>query len=178
MGARLALGNCASVDIAQAQEFVDASLAGSAIGDADTGRIVGVCLCWWNAEECQCYGCCRRHTQYCPLHSSSFFPDPVVAVLLSPLQIECRTIVMRSEGPCFLGVSGGQRAAFRVYPQGWEIKNEYGINWRQMAKSIVHQRNARLLAGPSWHERSQVPSASSKLSTLRSAASGIVPERR
>ena len=42
-----------------AQEVVDASLVGIGIGDADTG-IVGVCLCWWNAEGCQCYGCCRR----------------------------------------------------------------------------------------------------------------------
>jgi hypothetical protein len=55
-----------------AQEFVDASLVGSGIGDADTG-IVGVCLCWWNAEGCQCYGCCRRHTQYCPLHQFFLF---------------------------------------------------------------------------------------------------------
>jgi hypothetical protein len=43
-----------------AQGFVDASLVGSGIGDADTG-IVGVCLCWWNAEGCQCYRSCRRH---------------------------------------------------------------------------------------------------------------------
>jgi hypothetical protein len=34
---------------------VHASLVGSGIGGADTG-IFGVCLCWWNAEGCQCYG--------------------------------------------------------------------------------------------------------------------------
>src|ERR1700757_2461085 len=39
---------------------VHASLVGSGIGGADTG-IFGVCLCWWNAEGCQCYGYCRRH---------------------------------------------------------------------------------------------------------------------
>src|SRR6202008_3093651 len=50
-----------------AQESVDATLAGRGIGDADTG-IVGVCLCWWNVEGCQCYGRCRRHAHYCPLH--------------------------------------------------------------------------------------------------------------
>jgi hypothetical protein len=50
-----------------AQESVGASLAGSGIGDADTG-IVGVRLCRWNAEGCQCYGCCRRQADYCPLH--------------------------------------------------------------------------------------------------------------
>ena len=62
IGARIALGRFASLD-----EVVDASLVGGGIGDADTG-IVGVCLCWWNAEGCQCYGCCRRHAHYCPLH--------------------------------------------------------------------------------------------------------------
>jgi hypothetical protein len=55
-----------------AQEIVDASLVGSGIGDADTG-IVGVCLCWWNAKGCQCYGCCRRHAQYCSLHQFFLF---------------------------------------------------------------------------------------------------------
>jgi len=32
-----------------AQGVVAASVVASGIGDADTG-IVGVCLCWWNAE--------------------------------------------------------------------------------------------------------------------------------
>jgi hypothetical protein len=67
-GARpLAIAQVVSVYGVIAQGFVDASLVGSGIGDADTG-IVGVCLCWWNAEGCQCYGCCRRHAHYCPLH--------------------------------------------------------------------------------------------------------------
>jgi hypothetical protein len=44
------------VSVHIAQEFVDASLVGSGIGDADAG-IAG----------CQCYGCCRRHAQYCLL---------------------------------------------------------------------------------------------------------------
>ena len=68
-GARIALGEFASVEIAQV--FVDASLVGSGVGEADTG-IAGVCLCWWNAEGCQCYGC-RRHVQYCPVHQLFLF---------------------------------------------------------------------------------------------------------
>jgi hypothetical protein len=72
-GARLAIA-LVSVQGVIGRGFVDASLVGSGIGDADTG-IVGVCLCWWNAEGCQCYGCCRRHAHYCPLHFSSSFPD-------------------------------------------------------------------------------------------------------
>jgi hypothetical protein len=55
IGARIALGRFASLD-----EVIGASLVGGGIGDADTG-IVGVCLCWWDAEGRQCYGCCRRH---------------------------------------------------------------------------------------------------------------------
>jgi hypothetical protein len=70
IGARVALGLFASLD-----EVADASLVGSGIGDADTG-IVGVCLCWWNAEGCQCYGCCRRHAHYCPLHQFFLFLTP------------------------------------------------------------------------------------------------------
>jgi hypothetical protein len=70
IGARIALDRFASVEIAQ--EFVEASLVGSGIGDADAG-IVGVCLCRWNAEGCQCYGCCRRHAPYCPLHQLFLF---------------------------------------------------------------------------------------------------------
>src|ERR1700756_2807160 len=74
-GARLAFAlvsaQCAialvSVQGAIARGFVDASLVGSGIGDADTG-IVGVCLCWWNADGRQCYRRCRRHAHYCPLH--------------------------------------------------------------------------------------------------------------
>ena len=62
IGARVALGLFTSLD-----EVVDASLVGIGMGGADTG-IVGVCLCWWNAEGRQCYGCCRRHAHYCPLH--------------------------------------------------------------------------------------------------------------
>jgi hypothetical protein len=59
-GARpLAIAQVVSVYGVMAQGFVAASLVGSGIGDADTG-IVGVCLCWWNAEGCQCYGRCRR----------------------------------------------------------------------------------------------------------------------
>jgi hypothetical protein len=73
IGARLALGPFASVEIAQ--EFIDASLVGSGIGDADTG-IVGVCWCWWNAEGCQCYGCRRRQAHHCPLHQFSFSDPP------------------------------------------------------------------------------------------------------
>jgi hypothetical protein len=69
-GARLALLKFASVDIAQ--ELVDASVVGRGIGDADTG-IVGVCLCWRNAEGCHCYGCRRRHAHYCPLHQFFLF---------------------------------------------------------------------------------------------------------
>src|SRR5271166_5087841 len=59
IGARLAIAHLVSVHGVIAQGFVDASLVGSGIGDADTG-IVGVCLCWWNAERCQCYHRCRR----------------------------------------------------------------------------------------------------------------------
>jgi hypothetical protein len=81
-GARpLAIAQVVSVHGVIAQEFVDASLVGSGTGDADTG-IVGVCLCWWNAEGCQCYGCCRRHAHYGPLHLT----DPLMAAVLSPLQ--------------------------------------------------------------------------------------------
>jgi hypothetical protein len=58
-GARLAIAPV-SVHGVIAQEVVDASLVGSRIGDGDTG-IVGVCLCWWNAEGYQCYDRCRRH---------------------------------------------------------------------------------------------------------------------
>jgi len=59
-GARpLAIAQCVSAHGVNAREFVDASLVDSGIGDADTG-IVGVCLCWWNAEGCQCYHRCRR----------------------------------------------------------------------------------------------------------------------
>jgi hypothetical protein len=65
-----------------AQEFVDASLVGGGIGDADTG-IVGVGLCWWNAQECECYGGCRRHAHYCLLHQF-FLSGPLIAALLSP----------------------------------------------------------------------------------------------
>jgi hypothetical protein len=61
-----------------AQEFVAASPAGGGIGDADAG-IVGVCWCWWNVEGCQCYGCCRRHAHYCPLHRLFLFPAPLMA---------------------------------------------------------------------------------------------------
>ena len=67
MGARVTLRLFASFN-----EVADASPVGSGIGDADTG-IVGVCLSWWNAEGCQCYGCCRRHGHYCPLHQFFFF---------------------------------------------------------------------------------------------------------
>jgi hypothetical protein len=69
IGARVALGLFASLD-----EVVDAGLVGIGIGDADAG-IVGVCWCWcwWNAEGCQCYGCCGRHAQYCPLHQFFLF---------------------------------------------------------------------------------------------------------
>jgi hypothetical protein len=70
IGARIALNHFASVEIAQ--EFVDASLVGSGIGDADTG-IEGVYLCWWNADGWQCYGCCGRHAHYCPLHQLFLF---------------------------------------------------------------------------------------------------------
>ena len=59
-GARpLAIAQCVSAHGVIAREFVDASLVGTEIRDADTG-IVGVCLCWWNAEGCQCYACCHR----------------------------------------------------------------------------------------------------------------------
>jgi hypothetical protein len=81
---RLAIAHSECVLGVIGRGLVDASLVGSGIGDADTG-IVGVCLCWWNAEGCQCYGCCRRHAHYCPLHLSSSFPDPLMAALLSPL---------------------------------------------------------------------------------------------
>jgi hypothetical protein len=67
IGARVALGLFASLD-----EVVDASLVGNGIGYVDTG-IVGVCLCWWDAEGCQCHGCCRRHAHYCPLHRLFLF---------------------------------------------------------------------------------------------------------
>ena len=66
IGARMAIAHSGVIG----QGSVDASLVGSGIGDADTG-IVGVRLCWWNAEGCQRYGCCRRHAQYCPLHQLS-----------------------------------------------------------------------------------------------------------
>jgi len=60
-GARpLAIAQWVSAHRVTAREFVDASLGGSGNGDADTG-IVGVCLCWWNAERCQWYGYCCRH---------------------------------------------------------------------------------------------------------------------
>lgn len=72
-GARpLAIAQWVSAPGVIARKFADASLVGSGIGDADTG-IVGVCLCWWNAEGCQSYGCCRRHAQYCPLHQFFLF---------------------------------------------------------------------------------------------------------
>jgi hypothetical protein len=65
-GAGLAIA-LVSVHGVIAQEFVDASLVGSGIGDTGTG-IYRVGVGWWNAEGCQCYGCCRRRAQYCPLH--------------------------------------------------------------------------------------------------------------
>lgn len=68
IGARLALPMFAYIALV----LVDASLVGNGIGDADTG-IVGVCLCWWNAEGCQGYGCCRRHAQYRPRHQFFLF---------------------------------------------------------------------------------------------------------
>jgi hypothetical protein len=74
VGTRLAIAPV-SVQGVIARGFVDASLVGSGIGDADTG-IVGVCLCWWNAKGCQCYGCCRRHAHYCPLHQFFLFLTP------------------------------------------------------------------------------------------------------
>src|ERR1700761_927498 len=75
-GARpLAIAQVVSVHGVMAQGFVAASPVGSGIGDADTG-IVGVCLCWWNAEGCQCYGCWRRHAHYCPLHQFFLFCPP------------------------------------------------------------------------------------------------------
>jgi hypothetical protein len=78
IGARIA-----GAPFVQIAEVVDASLAGSGIGDADTGiGILGVCLCWWNAEGCQCYGCCRRHAQYCPLHQFFLF-CPLMAALFA-----------------------------------------------------------------------------------------------
>jgi hypothetical protein len=79
-GARRAIA-LVSVHGVVAQEFVDASPVGSGIGDADTG-IVGVCLCWWNAEGCQCYGCCRRRR--CLVENSvgenRWGPRPVVRI--------------------------------------------------------------------------------------------------
>ncbi len=60
-GAGLAIAQLGSAHGVIAQEFVHASLVGSGIGDAHTGIVVGVC--WWNAEGCQCHGCCRRHDQ-------------------------------------------------------------------------------------------------------------------
>ena len=57
-GHGLAIAALVSVHEVNAPGFVGASLVGSGTGDADTW-IVGVCLCWWNAEGCQCYGCCR-----------------------------------------------------------------------------------------------------------------------
>ena len=72
IGARLAIAHLVFVNGVLGRGFADASLVGRGIGDADT-RIVGVCLCWWNAEGCQCYGCCRRHAHYCPLHQFFLF---------------------------------------------------------------------------------------------------------
>jgi hypothetical protein len=67
-GARpFAIAQLPSALVVIAQDSVGASLVGSRIGDADTG-IVGVGLCWWNAEGCQRYGYCRRHAHYCHLH--------------------------------------------------------------------------------------------------------------
>ncbi len=73
MGARLTLGKFASVDISQ--ELVDASLVGSRIGDAGAG-ILGVRLCWWNAEGCKCYRHRRRRAYSCPLHQLLPFLTP------------------------------------------------------------------------------------------------------
>jgi hypothetical protein len=47
----LAIAQWVSAHGVIAPDFIDASLVGSGIGDADTG-IVGVRLCWWNAEGC------------------------------------------------------------------------------------------------------------------------------
>src|SRR6516162_1647379 len=56
----LAIAQWVSAHGVIAREFVDARLVGSGIGDAGTGIVGGVCLCWWNAEGCQCYHRCRR----------------------------------------------------------------------------------------------------------------------
>jgi hypothetical protein len=59
IGARLAIAHWVSLRGVIGLGSVDASLMGNGIGDAGTG-IVGVCLCGWNAEGCQCYHRCRR----------------------------------------------------------------------------------------------------------------------
>jgi hypothetical protein len=69
--------------------FVGASLVGSGTGDADTG-IVGVCLCWWNAEGYQRYGCCRRRAHYCPLHVTPLWPPCVATSRV--VQNYCRSV--------------------------------------------------------------------------------------
>src|SRR5262249_16270996 len=67
IGARLALAHRGSGRGDIGLGFVDASLVSRGVGDAVTG-VVGVCLCWWNAEGCQCYQRCRRRAHQGVLH--------------------------------------------------------------------------------------------------------------
>ncbi len=79
IGARLALLKFASVYIAQ--EFVDASLVGSGIGDADTG-IAGVCFAGGMQKGASAVAA-AGNSPIIALYISSSFPDPLMAALLS-----------------------------------------------------------------------------------------------
>jgi hypothetical protein len=59
-----------------AREFVAARLVGSGIDNADTG-IVGVCLCWWNAEGSCTQGNGRQDGQ-------ANYPHPSRATVTPP----------------------------------------------------------------------------------------------
>jgi hypothetical protein len=89
-GLPLAIAQFVSAHGVIALEFVDASLVGTGIGDADTG-IVGVSLYWWSAEGCHRYDPCPE-TPISVLFISSSFPDALMVAVLSPLQIQCRTL--------------------------------------------------------------------------------------